>query len=285
MNKLNKLSYILLTLVVTWILQFMPILLKMDVTNTSVSSFDYASVFFTIGGMIPTLIGLIFVFLTYSKAQKIDFFKRCFIPTKRSILCILGVLLFICFEVAVTQFLSVALFNVEDLGFEGIKIIISTPYMFFYFLFWGLISGPMSEEFGWRGYLQDQLLDKEHMLRNTLLIGFIWGIWHLPLFFYPTQAQYEWFQTNPLLGVGFIVNCMTNSLIYNIFYVISKRSVFTIFFVHMFENIILTGAMIYPFSEEYLNLVIPTTIVMDIIFYFVMSKTCIYKKTVNEICK
>lgn len=73
MKRLNKWSYILLTLVITWILQFMPILLKMDVTNTSVSSFDYSSVFFTIGGMMPTLIGLIFVFLTYSKAHKIDF--------------------------------------------------------------------------------------------------------------------------------------------------------------------------------------------------------------------
>ncbi len=285
MKRLNKWSYISLTLVVTWILQFMPILLKMDVTNASVSSFDYASIFFTIGGMMPTVIGLIFVFLTYSKAQKIDFFKRCFVPTKRSILCILGALLFICLEVGVTQFLSVVLFDAKELGFEGIKIIISKPYMFFYFLFWGLISGPMSEEFGWRGYLQDQLLDKEHMLRNTLLIGLVWGIWHLPLFFYPAQAQYEWFQTSPLLGVGFIINCMTNALIYNIFYVISKRSVFTILFVHMFENIILTGAMIYPFSEEYLNFVIPATIVMDIIFYFIMSKTCIYKKSVNEICK
>ena len=90
MKRLNKWSYISLTLVVTWILQFMPILLKMDVTNASVSSFDYASIFFTIGGMMPTVIGLIIVFLTYSKANKIDFFKRCFVPTNRSIICILG---------------------------------------------------------------------------------------------------------------------------------------------------------------------------------------------------
>lgn len=152
-------------------LQFMPILLKMDVTTTSVSSFDYAFVFFTIGGLMPTLIGLIFVFVTYSKVQKKDFFKRCFISTKRSCLCILAVLMFVCLEVAVTQFLSVILFDAKELGFEGIKIIVSAPHMFFYFLFWGLISGPMSEEFGWRGYLQDQFLDKTHMLRNTLLIG------------------------------------------------------------------------------------------------------------------
>lgn len=284
MKKLNKWSFILLTIGATWLLQFMPLILKMDVTNTSVSSFDYASVFFTIGGMMPTLFGLIFVFVTYSKEQKKNFLKRCFIPTKRSCICILAALLFICVEVAMTQFLSVVLFEAKELGFEGIKIIISTPYMFFYFLFWGLISGPMSEEFGWRGYLQDQLLDKVHMLRNTLLIGFVWGIWHLPLFFYPAQVQYEWFQTSPLLGIGFVLNCITNALIYNVFYVLSKRSIFTIIFVHMFENIVLTGIMIYPFSETYQNIVIPITIVMDVIFYFIMSRTSIYKKTLEEIC-
>ena len=123
------------------------------------------------------------------------------------------------------------------------------------------------------------------MLRNTLLIGLVWGIWHLPLFFYPAQVQYEWLRTSPLLGIGFVINCMTNSLIYNVFYVISKRSVFVVLFVHMFENIVLTGAMIYPFSEIYQNLVIPTTIVMDIVLYFVMSRTGIYRKAVNEICK
>ena len=53
----------------------------------------------------------------------------------------------------------------------------------------------------------------------------------------------------------------------------------------MFENIVLTGAMIYPFSEVYQNLVIPTTIVMDIIFCFIMSRTRIYKKSVDEIYK
>lgn len=284
MKKLNVCSYILLTLCITWILQFMPILLKMDVTDTSVSSFDYASIFFTIGGLMPTLIGLIFVFATYSKQQKRDFLKRCFVPTKRSFFCILTALMFICLEVMITQLLSVVLFDAQELGYEGIKLIVSSPYMFFYFLFWGLISGPMSEEFGWRGYLQDQLWDKGHIVRNTLLIGFIWGIWHLPLFFYPAQVQYEWIQTNPLLGLGFIVNCMTNALVYNVFYILSRRSVFTILFVHMFENIVLTGAMIYPFSEAYQNLVIPTTIVIDIIFYLIMSRICIYKNSLDRIC-
>lgn len=41
------------------------------------------------------------------------------------------------------------------------------------------------------------------------------------------------------------------------------KKVFPIFFLHMFKNIILTGAMIYPFSDTYSIVVVPVEIVMD----------------------
>lgn len=36
------------------------------------------------------------------------------------------------------------------------------------------------EEYGWRGFLQDELvkLGKRH---GVLLVGLIWGLWHLPV--------------------------------------------------------------------------------------------------------
>lgn len=79
------------------------------------------------------------------------------------------------------------------------------------------------------------------------------------------------------------MNCITNALVYNVFYVLSKRNIFTILFVHMFENIILTGIMIYPFSETDQNMVILTTIVLDVIFYFIMARIPVYKKAVEKI--
>lgn len=51
----------------------------------------------------------------------------------------------------------------------------------------------------------------------------------------------------------------------------------------MFENIILTGIMIYPFSETDQNMVILTTIVLDVIFYFIMARIPVYKKAVEKI--
>ena len=80
--------YIAITIALTWLLQFMPMIMGLDIENTSISSFDFASLFFGIGGVIPTLTGIIFVFVFYTKDGIKDFLKRCFIPNKESIAAI-----------------------------------------------------------------------------------------------------------------------------------------------------------------------------------------------------
>ena len=187
----------------------------------------------------------------------------------------------ICFEVAVTQLISKGL-GAEALGFEGLKLIAKNPLYFFYFLFWGIISGPFSEEFGWRGFLTDRLFNKEKLLNMSLLIGFVWGIWHLPLYFYPAQIQHDWFMINPILGLLFIVSCMSAALVYTTIYVVAKRKIFPIFFLHLFKNIILTGAMIYPFSDTYSVVVVFVEIVMDVLFYVLFTRTPVYKRKLDD---
>ena len=76
---------------------------------------------------------------------------------------------------------------------------------------------------------------------------------------------------------------MSNALVYSSLYVISNRRVFTIFFMHMFENIILTGAMIYPFSDVYKTFVNPVTIVIDVLFFIVITRTGLYKKSLEAL--
>ena len=280
-NKRIIALYLVVTITLTWLLQFMPIIMGLDIENTSISSFDFASLFFGVGGVIPTIVGIIFVFVFYTKDGIKDFLKRCFVPNKECISAILISLVLICAEVFVTQMISKGL-GAEKLGFEGLKLIAKNPLYFFYFLFWGIISGPFSEEFGWRGFLTDRLLKKDKLLQASLIIGFIWGIWHLPLYFYPSQIQHDWVKINPLLGLLFIVSCMSAALVYMTIYVIAKRKVFPIFFLHMFKNIVLTGAMIYPFSDTYSIVVIFVEIVMDVLFYVIFTKTSFYKKCLDD---
>ncbi|NMC76094.1 MAG: CPBP family intramembrane metalloprotease, partial [Candidatus Methanofastidiosa archaeon] len=37
------------------------------------------------------------------------------------------------------------------------------------------------EEYGWRGYLQDLLLEKFSISKTLIIVGIIWGLWHAPL--------------------------------------------------------------------------------------------------------
>lgn len=53
-----------------------------------------------------------------------------------------------------------------------------------------LIGGPLGEEFGWRGLALPALEARFGSLWASLLLGFIWTVWHLPLFFISASAQY-----------------------------------------------------------------------------------------------
>jgi uncharacterized protein len=46
-----------------------------------------------------------------------------------------------------------------------------------------LVTGPLGEELGWRGFALPRLLDRATPLAASLVIGVAWGVWHLPSFF------------------------------------------------------------------------------------------------------
>jgi len=52
-----------------------------------------------------------------------------------------------------------------------------------------LLGGPLGEEFGWRGYALPVLQDRLGWRTGSLVLGLVWGVWHLPLFFIDGTAQ------------------------------------------------------------------------------------------------
>lgn len=71
-----------------------------------------------------------------------------------------------------------------------------------------LIPGPLNEEFGWRGFALDRLFIKFGFTGATLILGFIWGIWHLAWYFTPGQAQYNLLQNSLFDAVMYISSVM-----------------------------------------------------------------------------
>ncbi|MFL2141869.1 type II CAAX prenyl endopeptidase Rce1 family protein [Ruoffia sp. FAM 26254] len=69
----------------------------------------------------------------------------------------------------------------------GIEDPISIIYMFINLPLF--IIGGGFEEIGWRGYLQPKLEKKYNYITAVLMVGIIWALWHLPLWFIKGTVQ------------------------------------------------------------------------------------------------
>ena len=56
------------------------------------------------------------------------------------------------------------------------------------FILFTIVAG-IGEEFGWRGFLLPRLQTRHNALVSGLIVGVIWAIWHIPLFFLKGMSQ------------------------------------------------------------------------------------------------
>jgi membrane protease YdiL (CAAX protease family) len=54
-----------------------------------------------------------------------------------------------------------------------------------------LVVFPLGEEFGWRGFAHPRLTERLGVVRASLLLGALWGLWHLMYAITPTAATFD----------------------------------------------------------------------------------------------
>ena len=83
-----------------------------------------------------------------------------------------------------------------------------------------LFYGPLPEEMGWRGYALDRLQRRWNALTSSLVLGVIWSIWHMPLFFmrgtlmsdvFPLWSSRFWVA----MGPGILSGAVLMTWVYN----------------------------------------------------------------------
>ena len=55
-----------------------------------------------------------------------------------------------------------------------------------------LVGGPLSEEFGWRRFALPALQARWGWRVASVVLGIVWAVWHLPLFFSAGTLQSHW---------------------------------------------------------------------------------------------
>jgi membrane protease YdiL (CAAX protease family) len=73
-----------------------------------------------------------------------------------------------------------------------------------------MITTGLAEEPGWRDFALPRLQNRFGPLGGTLVLGPLWGVWHLPLFFSDWGHWPDWTWLTP---VEFIATCVTFSVV------------------------------------------------------------------------
>ena len=100
---------------------------------------------------------------------------------------------------------------------------------FFYIL---ILGGPLAEEFGWRGYALDRLQARFNALAASVILGLVWGLWHLPLFLAPGDDPYH-----AMPFWAFVLGAVLFSILFTWIYNNTGRSVLAVMLFHTMGNL------------------------------------------------
>jgi membrane protease YdiL (CAAX protease family) len=80
----------------------------------------------------------------------------------------------------------------------------------------GTFLGGGQEELGWRGFAQPELQERYGAFRAAVVIGILWGGWHLPQFVFPGGMRADWpFALTVSYFVGIVAFSILLAWIYN----------------------------------------------------------------------
>ena len=154
-----------------------------------------------------------------------------------------------------------------------LKEVIVIPLVFFHVLVY------FGEEYGWRFFLQPRLQKKFGKIKGVILLGVIWGIWHLPLilFYCSTPENFFYAVTHQITG------CIFLSIVFAYFYE-KSGSLWCVVLLHFMTNAIAgivaakQGGIQELYSGDWMDLGVSFIVFTFIAIFFLKTDVFTEKK-------
>lgn len=263
LNQKNMWIFLASVFMATWLLWIPLVFLNLDKS--------LFTLLVLLGAFMPSIIGVIMIYITQDKEGIKSFWKRVRSFSQIKIKWLIFIILI--FPILMITTYQICRFTGINTPFINSMIeIITSPLSLLSFIVIMLLGGPLAEELGWRGFLLDYLQLKLNALNASLLLGAIWALWHLPLFFIPGTTQ-EVMVIGSLHFWSWVFQVIAKSVIYTTVYNNTGRSILTAIIVHFMSNSVTTiivgiGGSALPVSMEVIHgiLVILTAAILVMIW-------------------
>ncbi|MCI5774547.1 MAG: CPBP family intramembrane metalloprotease [Erysipelotrichaceae bacterium] len=175
--------------------------------------------------VVSSLIGWIIYFVT--KKDKRRAYGLLGQNYKQTVLMILLFLALYMLRTAIAYFIEggmsavLTVFSNGYLWLNTLIIMINFPFAFTAFF---------GEEYGWRYFLQPLLQKRFGKLNGVIVLGIVWGLWHLPinLFYYSPQTALQSI-------VGQLITCISYSIFFGYVYM-KTNNIWSAVWIHFFNN-------------------------------------------------
>lgn len=198
------------------------------------------------GGCSPTFVGLIMALRCLNRVQRRDYLLSVVdvhrIRAKWWLFILFAFPLVNAAAVGVDILLGGAMPTMVTL-----RAVVANPVSFLPVLLLSFMSGPFSEELGWRGFALRPLVQRFGFGWAAVALGIVWGVWHLPLYLMP--ETWHGSMGFGLYGfVSFMALSIGLSLSMGVVFVRTRGSILSAMLLHLSSN--LTSQMLQVVSPR-----------------------------------
>jgi uncharacterized protein len=233
-------AFFLLTYGITWAFWIPAALLGQDVMRFP------TLLLHTLGGFGPSLAGIFMIYRTRNPADRRDFWRRV-VDFRQIGIGWLALILVIFPLLALVSIAIARLSGGPPHLYTNLARLTAQPLTILFLLPAGLISGPIPEELGWRGFALDRLQARMSPLSASVVLGLSWSLWHLPLFCVSGTTQ-AGLGSNTLDFWLFLLNPIALSALFAWVYNQTGGSILSAILMHLGFNV--TASLLYPLSPQ-----------------------------------